>query len=151
MTGVQTCALPIYDAPTGAVTITGTATQGQTLTASNNIADVDGIPTTGAGAINYQWMADGNNIVGATNSTLTLTQSQVGKAISVKASYTDGYGTAESVASSATASVVNVNDAPTGAVTITGTATQGQTLTADRKSTRLNSSHIPLSRMPSSA
>ena len=41
-------------------------------------------------------------------------------------------------------------------VTVTGPTTSGSTLlwadgTTDRKSTRLNSSHIPLSRMPSSA
>ena len=115
----------VNDAPTGSVTITGTPTQGQTLTASNSLADADGL-----GTISYQWRADGVAIGGATGSTLVLGQSQVGKAITVTASYTDGQGTAESVTSAATATVANVNDAPTGSVTITGTATQGQTLTA---------------------
>ena len=47
------------------------------------------------------------------------------------ASYTDGHGTAESVSSAATAAVANVNDPPTGTVTIDDTTpTQGQTLTA---------------------
>jgi Ca2+-binding RTX toxin-like protein len=115
----------INDSPTGSVTITGTATQGQTLTASNTLADADGL-----GTISYQWKAAGVAIGGATSSTLVLGQSQVGKAITVTASYTDGFGTAESVTSSGTASVANVNDSPTGSVTITGTATQGQTLTA---------------------
>ena len=67
--------------PTGSVTITGTATQGQTLTAANTLADIDGL-----GTISYQWKADGTNISGATSSTLTLGQAQVGKAISVVAS-----------------------------------------------------------------
>ncbi|MDP6215003.1 MAG: beta-propeller fold lactonase family protein, partial [Acidimicrobiales bacterium] len=40
--------------PTGAVTITGTATQSQTLTADNNLADADGL-----GTITYQWYRDG--------------------------------------------------------------------------------------------
>jgi YD repeat-containing protein len=115
----------INDAPTGSVTISGAATQGQTLTAANTLADADGL-----GTISYQWMADGANISGATGSTLVLTQAQVGKAIGVVASYDDGFGASESVASGATATVVNVNDAPTGSVTIGGTATQGQTLTA---------------------
>ena len=53
-----------------------------------------------------------------------------GKVITVVASYTDGHGTAESVASADTSAVANLNDAPTGSVTIAGTATQGQTLTA---------------------
>jgi subtilisin-like proprotein convertase family protein len=118
------------DAPAGTVTISGSATQGQTLTAANTLADLDGIPTTGTGAIAYQWLADGVAIGSAISSTLVLTQAQVGKAISVNASYTDLFGGAESMTSSATAVVTNVNDLPTGTVTLTGVATQGQTLTA---------------------
>ena len=45
-------------------------------------------------------------------------------------------GTAESVASSATSAVANVNDDPTGSVTISGTATQGETLTASNDVSR---------------
>ncbi len=115
----------LNDAPTGSVTIAGTATQGQTLTASNTLADADGL-----GAISYQWQAGGVAISGATASTYLLTESEVGKVITVVASYTDGHGTAESVASADTSAVANLNDAPTGSVTIAGTATQGQTLTA---------------------
>ena len=115
----------VNDTPAGAVTISGMATQGQRLTASNTLADLDGL-----GTIAYQWLADGSAISGATTSTFTLTQGQVGKAIGVKASYTDKFGTAESVSSAATAKVANVNDAPSGGVTLTGTARQGQTLTA---------------------
>jgi Ca2+-binding RTX toxin-like protein len=120
----------VNDAPTGSVTISGSATRGQTLTAANTLADVDGIPTSGSGAISYQWRADGAPISGATSSSFLLTQAQVGKAVSVTASYTDSGGTTESVTSSATAAVTNVNSGPAGAVTITGTPTQGQTLTA---------------------
>ena len=46
------------------------------------------------------------------------------------ASYTDGQNTAESETSDATGSVANVNDDPTGSVTISGTATEDQVLTA---------------------
>jgi uncharacterized delta-60 repeat protein len=120
----------VNDAPTGGVTIAGTAKQGQTLMASNTLADIDGIPTVDIGAIKYQWKAGGTAINGATASTYALTQADVGKVISVTASYTDQQGTAESVTSSATAAVTNVNDAPTGSVTISGNANQGQTLSA---------------------
>jgi hypothetical protein len=120
----------VNDLPTGTVTLSGNATQGHTLTAANTLADVDGIPTTGAGAIAYQWLADGVAISSATSSNLVLTQAQVGKAISVQASFTDLFGTVESMTGSPTAAVANVNDAPTGTVTLIGTATQGQTLTA---------------------
>ncbi|MCX7261867.1 MAG: tandem-95 repeat protein, partial [Burkholderiales bacterium] len=126
----------VNDAPTGSVTISGTATQGQTLTAANTLADADGL-----GAISYQWKADGVSISGATSSTLTLTQAQVGKAITVVANYTDLGSTAESVTSTATSSVANVNDAPVATVatattnediaktgTLAGTDSDGNTL-----------------------
>ncbi len=115
----------VNDLPTGSMTIAGVATQGQTLTAANTLADIDGL-----GAIAYQWQAAGSNISGATGGSFVLTEAQVGKAITVVVKYTDGRGTAESVASPATAAVANVNDPPTGGVAITGTVTQGQTLTA---------------------
>ena len=93
------------DAPTGYVTITGTATQGKTLNAANTLADIDGL-----GSISCQWKS-GAEVLGS-GSTLTLTQAHVGKAITVTASYTDGQGTAESKTSAPSALVVNVNDAP---------------------------------------
>ena len=100
------------NAPTGGVTISGTATQGQTLTATNTLADLDGL-----GTITYQWSAAGLAITGATASTYTLTQGEVGKAITVTASYTDGKGTDELIAGGTNGAVSNVNDAPTGSVT----------------------------------
>ncbi|MBI5910227.1 MAG: hypothetical protein HY848_09780 [Betaproteobacteria bacterium] len=113
------------NAPTGSVIISGMTTQGQTVTASNTLGDADGL-----GTISYQWKAGGSNISGAKGSTFVLTEAQVGTAITVTASYTDGRGTAESVTSVATGAVTNVNDAPTGAVTVAGTTAQDQTLTA---------------------
>ena len=109
----------VNDAPTGSVTISGTATEDQVLTASNTLADADGL-----GAISYQWQRDGANMPGPPARTYTLGDADVGHTIDVVASYTDGHGTAESVASAATAAVTNVNDAPTGTVTISGTAAQ---------------------------
>ena len=117
----------VNDVPTGGVTIDDTTpTQGQTLAAANTLADADGL-----GAISYQWQRGGVNIAGATGATYTVTQADVGQLLRVVASYTDAQGTAESVASADTAAVANVNDAPTGSVTIDDTTpTQGQTLTA---------------------
>ena len=99
------------NAPTGSVTIAGNATQGQTLSAANTLADLDGL-----GTISYQWQADGAIINGATGSALVLAAAQAGKVITVVARYTDGYGTVESVSSSATGVVVDMQP-PT--VTIT--------------------------------
>jgi Ca2+-binding RTX toxin-like protein len=108
--------------PSGLVQIAGTATQKQVLTASNTLADADGL-----GAISYQWLADNVAISGATASTYTLTQSEVGKIIKVTASYVDGRGHSETVTSATpTKAVVNVNDAPTLANAISNkSATEG--------------------------
>ena len=114
----------VNDTPTGSVSISGTAIEDQTLTASNTLADADGL-----GTISYQWRRDGSVIDDATGSNYTLTQADVGSAITVTASYTDGQGTSESVTSSATSAVANVNDTPTGSVSISGTAIQNQQLT----------------------
>ena len=95
----------VNDAPTGAVTIGGTATQNQTLTAASTVADLDSL-----GALSFQWQSstDGTNwtsISAATASTFTLTGTQVGAQIRVQVNYTDGQGNAERVTSTATAIV----------------------------------------------
>ncbi|MGY0554375.1 DUF4214 domain-containing protein, partial [Vreelandella sp. 2A-K22] len=112
-------------APTGSVTISGSAEEGQTLTASSTLADQDGL-----GIISYQWLRDGKAIDGVTGETYTLSQEDVGAKVSVQASYTDQRGKEESVTSSVTNVVTNVNDAPTGSVMIAGTVEENQTLTA---------------------
>ncbi|MCG2583763.1 DUF4214 domain-containing protein [Massilia sp. TS11] len=93
--------IPADHAPTGSVSIAGQAYVGQTLTASNTLADVDGL-----GAISYQWLSDGQAISGATGATLVLGAAQANHAISVVASYTDALGYKDSMSSSATALVV---------------------------------------------
>ncbi|MFY0683875.1 MAG: BspA family leucine-rich repeat surface protein [Balneola sp.] len=97
----------VNSSPTGSVTISGTAQEDETLTASNTLADEDGL-----GAITYQWQRGGVNIVGATNSTYTLVQDDVGEVITVVASYTDGEGTAESETSAGTDVVISSNTSP---------------------------------------
>ena len=84
----------VNDAPTGGVSITGTASENQTLTAVSTLADADGL-----GTISYQWLRNGAAIEGATGSTYILGDADVGTAIAVRASYTDGGGTAESATS----------------------------------------------------
>ncbi|PHO03709.1 hypothetical protein CSC82_12735 [Rhodobacteraceae bacterium 4F10] len=115
----------VNDSPTGDVTISGNPTEGQTLTAVSTLADGDGL-----GAFNYQWMRDGDEIEGGTSETYTLGQEDVGAAMSVRISYTDQQGVLERVTSTATASVSNINDAPTGAAAIVGTAAENEILTA---------------------
>jgi VCBS repeat-containing protein len=93
----------VNDDPTGAVTIAGTTKTGSTLTASNTLADVDGL-----GDISYQWAKDGTDVSGATNSTLVLDDDDVGSTFTVTASYTDDDGTAESATSDASGTVVDM-------------------------------------------
>ena len=127
LTSAQTAVVTnINDAPTGSVNIAGIPTEDQVLTASNTLADADGL-----GVISYQWQRDGVDIAGATASTYTLDDADVGATITVAASYTDGQGTAESVSSAGVGPIANVNDAPVGAPTVTGTVTEDQLLTAD--------------------
>ena len=57
--------------------ISGTATQGEILTAdTSTLTDADGL-----GAFSYVWKADDAVITGATASSYTLTQAEVGKTI----------------------------------------------------------------------
>ncbi|HTH79831.1 MAG TPA: DUF4347 domain-containing protein [Ramlibacter sp.] len=113
--------------PTGSVVASGTATQGQVLTAdTSGLADTDGL-----GTFSYQWVRGTTDISLANSSTYTLTQADVGSTVYVHVSYTDGWGHADSADSAATSAVANINDAPTGSVTITGTAAVGQTVSAD--------------------
>jgi VCBS repeat-containing protein len=110
----------VNDAPTGTVDIGGTAEQGQTLSVTNTLADLDGM-----GTISYQWLANGQAISGATGNTFLLGSAQVGKLITVSAGYTDGHGAAESVISGATGVVNTVSSsgestAPAGSSGITG-------------------------------
>ncbi|MCP4500807.1 MAG: hemolysin-type calcium-binding protein, partial [Deltaproteobacteria bacterium] len=117
----------VNDAPVGTPVINGTPAQGQTLSVDTSaIADADGL-----GAFAYQWQADGVDISGATAASYLLSQNEVGSAIAVVVSYTDGGGTGENLASAAVGPVANVNDAPVGTPVINGTPAQGQTLSVD--------------------
>ena len=126
-------AAPTPNSPaTGAPAITGTAQVGETLTANTSgIADADGLDNA---AFTYQWLADDEDISGATGSTYTLADDDEGKAIKVRVSFTDDAGNEEELTSGATDAVTAApqpNSPATGAPTITGTAQVGEALTAD--------------------
>ena len=115
---------------TGAPAISGTAQVGETLTAdTSGIEDADGLTNA---SFAYQWQADDVDIAGATGSTYTLADADEGKAVSMKVSFTDDAGNAETLTSAATATVeAKANSPATGAPTISGTAQVGETLTAE--------------------
>ena len=95
---------PVENSPaTGLPTISGAAQVDETLTVdTSGIADSDGL----AGAtFSYQWTADDEDIQDATDSTYTLESDDLGKAISVRVSFTDDAGNAETLTSQATETV----------------------------------------------
>ncbi|MDB2505391.1 Ig-like domain-containing protein, partial [Gammaproteobacteria bacterium] len=99
---------------TGSIAIIGALEEKQTLTAdTSSLADEDGL-----GTFNYQWLRDGSAIAGATGSTYTTTASDIDKALSVTISYTDGYGTVETITSGSTSLIINdTSKAPTFSIT----------------------------------
>jgi Ca2+-binding RTX toxin-like protein len=95
------------NAPTAGPTILGVAFPSQVLTAdTSSIIDVDGLSNA---QFTFQWQETNGvtfvDIVGATASTFTLGQAQVGDQVRVVVSYVDDFGAAESIASDATAPV----------------------------------------------
>ena len=126
----------VNDLPTGDVTIDGTVRSDETLTANTGaLADEDGLPNDADG-YRYQWQrSDGSggfeDIEDATGQTYTLGDGDVDREVRVQINYTDANNTAESLTSAPTAAVNNVNDSPTGDVSIDGTATEDETLTAN--------------------
>ena len=95
---------PAQNTPaTGAPTITGTAQVGETLTADTSaIADADGLDSADYA---YQWLAGDAAITGATDATYQLQPADADAAISVRVSFTDDAGFAETLTSAATAPV----------------------------------------------
>ncbi|MBO1531415.1 right-handed parallel beta-helix repeat-containing protein [Psychrobacter sp. F1192] len=83
---------------------------------SAKIDDADGVPKSG---VTYQWFADGQRIDGATQSTYSLTSKEAGKAITVKASYTDNKGSTESLVSDSDANIYTTDPAGSLVVDVT--------------------------------
>jgi VCBS repeat-containing protein len=97
----------VEESGTFTVNITGTAKQGETLTASvTDASDPDGLnePPT----LSYKWFADGEEINGATGSTLRLTHEHSGAVIRVDVTMTDALGGTTELDSVETDFVVNV-------------------------------------------
>ena len=114
---------------TGGVRISGTARQGETLTADTSmIADPDGV--TGA-SYTFQWVrvtgslfgAIEENIPGATGSAYVPVSEDVGNHLKVRVTYTDDAGNRETI--------FVISDVVDSGLFISGTAREGETLTAD--------------------
>jgi hypothetical protein len=111
----------------GTVNITGTAAEDQVLTAK--VTDDDGLDGV---TVSYQWQqsrdngATWDNIAGATSDTFALGDDQVNQLVRVSVTYYDALNTRETLNSSATNPVANVNDE--GFSILKGSATVGHEL-----------------------
>ena len=79
----------------------------------------------------YQWLADDADITGATSSSYTAADTDLGKTLKVRVSFTDDRGNEETLTSLATEVVRLRNFMPTGKPVILGTPEVGQTLRVD--------------------
>ena len=125
--------VPRNNPATGAPTVTGTATEGQVLTASETgIMDTNGLTTA---VYLWRWVrVDANSevaIQGATGATYTITVADVGKKLKVRVSFTDDAGHMEELESASTPVVQAFNYEPTGLPVITGDTSTGSTLSVD--------------------
>lgn len=106
-------------------TISGTTTEGQTLTATTGTWTGNPTPTYA-----YQWQRGTTNIAGATSATYTLQAADAGNTVRVIVTATNSEGSA-SATSANTATISGAPAAPvnTALPTVSGTAQEGQTLT----------------------
>lgn len=121
----------------GTVATTGTAAYGEVLTA--DITGISYTPNATGDVPTYQWYRGNDLIDGATGATYTLTEADIGQAISVKVS-ADGTHATGSVTSAATGTIAKANgpaapDAPeadsTTNTSITLKAVEGQEYSKD--------------------
>lgn len=110
--------------PSGDVSVSGTTTQNETLTANtSSLSDANGL-----GTLHYQWQRKSGASfvnVGADQSTYTLGAADAGAVIRVVVTYVDGAGTNETVTSTATPPIAAA-DAPPVAVNDVNTTTESQ-------------------------
>ncbi|MEP4889944.1 MAG: VCBS domain-containing protein [Aliiglaciecola sp.] len=119
----------------GVVEITGTVESGQELTAV--ITDDNGLSLQG---VSYAWLA-GTDSIGTDAPTVTLTNDEVGKTVTVTVTYVDNDGFAEDVTSEATTSVAPTppTDAEfSGDLSVTVTSNEAEPVTGTAIVTDLN-------------
>ncbi|MCV2891320.1 calcium-binding protein [Ruegeria aquimaris] len=118
----------VNDPVVGVPVVSGSYVEDATLMVdASALSDEDGL-----GELEYAWLRDGITIEGATGTSYTLKQADVGAQIVARVSYIDQQGTAESVQSREVfTAVANVDDPTTGTPVIDGTALEGEQLVAN--------------------
>lgn len=117
--------LPAVIANTAPPVVSGEPTVDSTLTA------LPGTWEPGGTTKHYQWLADGVEVPGATDATLTLGPELVGKALSVRVTARKYGYTPVSETSAETSPVQPANFIPTDPPALTGAPRPGETLTLD--------------------
>ena len=102
-TGAVVAAGTANQEPTGLPIISGTVKVDQTLTANTDgIADADGLTRVG---YSYEWLVDDTAVSRGAGKAYTVTESDVGKRIKVRVTFTDDRGYVEILTSAETATV----------------------------------------------
>ena len=114
--------LDVNDRPTGGVDAVPDDANPNLFHAKNLLVDADGV-----GTVSWQWKVDGQAVAGATGTDFTLAPDQAGKKVTVVASYVDGRGHAESIASDDVWYIYNNH---WGDASVSGNYVPGQTLHA---------------------
>jgi len=119
----------INDPPLGQLEIIGTPMEAKVLRVNvTGVRDEDG-----AGETSFEWEGSLDGIswtpLSSADSTLILTQAEVGLYVRSVVSYVDKFGHPESVISEIAGPIGNVNDNVVGTPTIYGKALEGETLT----------------------
>lgn len=97
--------------PAGDIVIYGVPTEGETLTVDTSLlSDADGL-----GVLSYRWLRVKfpETVEVGTGESYDLSEQDVGGTLFVEVTYTDGFGTQETVTSEATALVTALNHPPT--------------------------------------
>jgi hypothetical protein len=114
---------PEYPSNTAAPTISGSTTQGQTLTSSTGTWNTN---DAFLGTYTYQWTRNTSNISGATSSTYSTVAGDVGNSIACKVTSTNNRGTTTVTSSNSLTIVAATPGAPSNLVLSNGTPTPGQ-------------------------
>ncbi len=116
----------------GRILIDGEAEEDQVVTANHSISDRNGM-----GTLSFQWYRATQPIPYATHDSYLLTDDDAGYGVYVTASFVDGQGNQESVRSlpvGTPGAIANINDPPAGSAYISGSLSEGSTLTIDTSS-----------------
>jgi hypothetical protein len=114
---------PEYPLNTVAPSVSGSTTQGQTLTCSTGTWNTN---DAFLGTYTYQWTRAGSNISSATSSTYSTVVADIGNAIACKVTSTNERGATTVTSSNSISVVAAIPGAPSNLVLSNGTPTPGQ-------------------------